>query len=264
MTYNCIAFEVVNRVARLTLNEPETRNALGSSGIVDEIVSVLDELPTRSDVSVLVITGAGKAFCAGGNVKEMRDRTGMFSGTAAEIERSYRTGIQRIPLAMQRLDLPVIAAINGPAVGAGCDLAMMCDLRIGSPLAMFGESFVNLGLIPGDGGAWFLPRRIGHQRAALMTYTGRLISAEQALDWGLLLELVAEEALLPTTLELAAEIAAKPPQALRHAKQLLRAGATTELPEFLEMCASYQAQAHHSDEHAEAVAAFFEKRPGRY
>jgi len=263
MSYNCIKFEIAERVAQLTLNQPENRNALGEE-MVDEIVEVLTELPARADISVLVITGAGKSFCAGGDLKAMRDRTGMFGGSAAEISRQYRVGIQRIPLAMQRLDLPVIAAVNGAAVGAGCDLAMMCDLRIGSPAAKFGESFVNLGLIPGDGGAWFLPRRIGPQRAALMTFTGRMIEAEQALEWQLLLDLVEPDQLLPEALKLAAEIAAKPPEALRNAKRLLRAGATTELPEFLDLCASYQAQAHFSDEHAEAVAAFFEKRPARF
>ena len=141
-------------------------------------------LNCTDDVSVLVLTGDGSAFSSGGNVREMSERSGIFGGSIQQIQDQYRRGIQRIPLAMEAAEVPLIAAINGPAIGAGFDLACMCDLRIGSAAAVMGETFVNLGIIPGDGGAWFLQRLVGYQRAAELTLTGRLVSAQEALALG--------------------------------------------------------------------------------
>ena len=212
-----------------------------------------------------MLTGAGRAFSAGGNLKEMRDRSeGSFAGDVAEVEARYRRGIQHIPLALERIEVPLIAAVNGGAIGAGCDLACMCDIRIGSTRALFGETVVNLGIIPGDGGAWFLQRLIGTQRAAELTFTGRLVEAEEAKELGRLLEVVEPGALLPQVLALAGEIAAKPPQALRYAKRLLKMAQRMELRDFLDLCATFQGISHNSTDHAEAVAAFLEKRPGTY
>ena len=247
-------------VATLTLNRDDVRNALTGTTLAEEIVSVAQWCNTTDSISVLILTGAGSAFSSGGNVKEMQDKNGTFAGTPAEIQNNYRRGIQRIPLALQQLEIPVIAAINGPAIGAGMDLACMCDLRIGSSSALLGETFVNLGIIPGDGGAWFLQRLIGYQRAAELTFTGRLIKADEALSLGILLEVVAPEQLLARARELAAAIAAKPPQAVRLTKRLLKMAQRSDLPDFLDICAAFQAIAHHTEDHAEAVAAFIEKR----
>jgi enoyl-CoA hydratase/carnithine racemase len=194
----------------------------------------------------------------------MHARTADFAGEVAEVEARYRAGIQRIPLALHGAEVAVIAAVNGPAIGAGCDLACMCDIRIGSNAASFGETFVNLGIIPGDGGAWFLQRLLGYQRAAELTLTGRIVDADEALSLGLLLEVVEPQALMPRSLELAHAIAAKPPQALRYAKRLLKLAQRMELADFLDVCATFQGICHNTEDHREAVAAFVERRPPEF
>ena len=240
------------------------RNALTGTTLVDDIIATLDWCNRRPEVSVLILTGAGKAFSAGGNVKQMRDREGLFSGSVLQIQEQYRRGIQQLPLVIQKAEIPLIAAVNGPAIGVGMDLACMCDLRLGSRRALFGETFLNLGIIPGDGGAWFLPRLLGRQRAAELLLTGRLVEADEAREIGLLLEVLADEDLLPRARELAAQIAAKPQQALRLTKRLLTLGQTMALPEFLDVCAGFQGMAHHTADHLEAVNAFLEKRPPKF
>lgn len=257
------------RVAILTLNRDDLRNALTGTALIDDIVDTVTWANRSTEVSVLIITGNGSAFCAGGNIKEMqyRDgdhRTGPFGGSALELEHKYRHGIQRIPLAIHQAEIPIIAAINGPAIGAGCDLACMCDIRIGSERATFGETFVNLGIIPGDGGAWFLQRLIGYQRAAEITLTGRLVHAEEAVQLGLMMEQVPAEQLMQRAMTLASQMAAKPPHALRMSKRLMKQAQRQELPDFLELCAAWQGMLHNTDDHAEAVNAFVEKREGSY
>jgi enoyl-CoA hydratase/carnithine racemase len=212
----------------------------------------------------MVLTGAGAAFSSGGNVREMSERSGIFGGEVQQIQDQYRRGIQRIPLAMEAAEIPLIAAINGPAIGAGFDLACMCDLRLGSAKAVMGETFVNLGIIPGDGGAWFLQRLIGYQRAAELTLTGRLVSAQEALGLGILLEITEPDQLLVRALELAGQIASKPPRAVRMTKRLLKHAQRGALPDFLDLCACFQGMAHHTDDHIEAINAFMEKRAGNY
>ncbi len=256
--------ELTDRVAVLTFQRDDVRNALTGTALVDDIVRTVNWCNENNAVSVLVLTGAGAAFSSGGNVKEMQEKSGTFSGSPAEIQERYRRGIQQIPLAMQRAEMPVIAAINGAAIGAGLDLACMCDLRIGSSNALLGETFINLGIIPGDGGAWFLQRLIGYQRAAEITFSGRLLKADEALQLGILLEVVAPEVLIARTLEIAGKIAAQPPGALRLTKRLMKLAQRSELPDFLEVCASFQAISHHTLDHAEAVSAFMEKRKGKY
>jgi enoyl-CoA hydratase/carnithine racemase len=141
----------------------------------------------------------------------------------------------------------------------------MCDLRIASEQAKFGETFVNLGIVPGDGGAYFLPRAIGSQKAAEMIFTGRLIDAQEALAAGIVLKVVPPDRLMPVALELAAEIASKPPHALRLAKMLYRQGMrATNLRDFLDSCAAFQALCHHTADHLEAVRALLERRHGTY
>ena len=249
-----------NRIATLTLNRDDVRNALTGTALIDDIVSTVDWANRTAEVSALVITGAGAAFSAGGNVKEMKERGGSFAGAVPEVEERYRKGIQQIPLAIHKAEMPVIAAVNGAAIGAGCDLACMCDIRIGSTKAMFGETFVNLGIIPGDGGAWFLQRLIGYQRAAELTFTGRVVKAEEARAIGILLEVVEPERLLARTQEIATAIAEKPPQALRYAKRLMKVAQRMELADFLDLCAVFQGICHNTEDHLEAVGAFLDKR----
>jgi enoyl-CoA hydratase/carnithine racemase len=248
---------VDGRVATLTFNRDDIRNALSGSRIGTELVEVIDWANRSDQVSVLVLTGAGASFSAGGNVKTMRERTAV---PVHQVAKNYRYGIQRIPLALHDCDVPVIAAVNGHAVGAGCDLALMCDLRIGSTAAVFGETFVNLGIIPGDGGSWFLQRVVGYQRAAEMTFTGRMVEAQEAQALGILLEVVAPDELAARANELAQRIARKPPVAIRSAKRLLKLAQRTPLPEYLDLCAAQQALCHKTEDHAEALAAFLEQR----
>ena len=165
-----------------------------------------------------------------------------------------------MPLALFNLEVPVIAAVNGAAIGAGMDLACMCDVRIASEHAKFAESFVKLGIIPGDGGAWLLPRLIGLSRASELSFTGDVIGAQQAVEWGLVSRVVPADKLLEAANDLAAHIAANPPHAVRLTKRLLREAMHTRLDTLLEMAASFQALSHQTDDHREAVAAFLEKR----
>jgi len=253
-----------DRVAVLTFQRDDVRNALTGTGIIDDLVDTVNWANAAADVSVLVITGEGAAFSSGGNVKEMQERSGLFGGTPISIQDQYRRGIQQIPLVMHRAELPIIAAVNGPAVGAGFDLCNMCDIRIASTRAMVGETFINLGITPGDGGAWLLQRLIGYQRAAELTFTGRMVKAEEALQLGIFMEVVEPEALLSRARELAAQMAAKPPLTLRLTKRMMKLAQRADLPDFLDLCASFQALAHHTDDHLEAVNAFLDKRTANY
>lgn len=244
----------------VTLNRPDERNAISETEHSEEIAAMCARVTRDASIRAVVLTGKGKAFCAGGNVKHMRERTGMFAGSPFEIRNRYRTGIQLIPAALYDLEVPVVAAINGPAIGAGLDLACMCDIRVAADTAVFAESFVKLGIVPGDGGAWLLPRVIGMAKASLLTLTGETIDASRALDYGLVTEVVAGEHLLSRALEIASQIAANPGHATRLAKRLLREGQDMKLAPLLELSAAFQALAHHSADHPEAVAAFVEKR----
>lgn len=247
-----------------TLNRPDTRNPISEPDVVDALVAAVDEVNHDHEVRAVILTGAGSAFSSGGNVKHMRDREGMFGGTPAQLRQGYRHGIQRIPLALYRCEVPTIAAVNGQAIGAGCDLALMCDLRVASTRAVFAESFVKVGIIPGDGGAWLLPRAIGNARAAEMAFTGEPIDAQRALEWGLVSQVVEPEELLDAARALAARVVANPPHALRMTKKLLREGQHQSLESLLELSAAMQAVAHHTDDHHEAVAAMLEKRAPRF
>ena len=250
-----------DHVVTLTLNRHETRNAISEQEIVEALVAACDKINKDFSVRAVIITGAGSAFSSGGNVKDMRDKKGMFGGTPEEIRNGYREGIQRIPLAINKLEVPIIAAVNGPAIGAGCDLTMMCDMRIASEKAIFAESFVKVGLIPGDGGAWFLPRVIGPSRANEMAFTGEPVNAEKALAWGMVSQVVAPEELMSAAMNLAKRVAANPPSALRMTKKLIKEGEQLPLESLLEMSATMQALAHQTKDHAEAVNAIIEKRP---
>ncbi|RZJ16187.1 MAG: enoyl-CoA hydratase, partial [Haliea sp.] len=188
------------------------------------------------------------------------DSLGQGLGEPTRSRLAYRNGIQRIPLALQALEVPTIAAVNGPAIGAGCDLATMCDIRIAADIATFAESFIKVGLVPGDGGAWLLPRAVGMSRACEMAFTGDAIDARQALDYGLVSRVVPPDELMAAANELAARIARNPSQALRMTKRLLREGQHTRLDTLLEMSASFQALAHWTSQHEEAVDAFLNKR----
>ncbi|WP_295856660.1 crotonase/enoyl-CoA hydratase family protein [uncultured Xylophilus sp.] len=246
-------------VVTLTMRQPETRNALTGNSAVDEIVAACAAIARDPGVRAVVLTGNDPAFSSGGNVKDMR-RYETEDTDPEKIREEYRHGIQRIPKALYHLDVPVIAAVNGPAIGAGLDLSCMCDIRIASERATFAESFVKVGIVPGDGGAWLLPRVVGMSKASEMAFTGDTLDAAQALACGLVSRVVPHDDLLPEALRLAERIAANPGGVLRMTKRLLREGERSSLETLLEMSAAYQAIAHRSPDHHEAVRAFIEKR----
>lgn len=253
--------QVDQRVAILTLNRDDVRNALTGTALIDDIVTVAEWVNHADDlVSALIVTGAGSAFSSGGNVKDMAERGGDFAGDVAAVAERYRRGIQRIPLAMQQIEVPVIAAINGPAIGAGFDLANMADLRIASERAKFGETFLNLGIIPGDGGAWFMQRQLGYQRAFELTLSGRIVDATEARTLGIVLDVVPPEELMPRAMQLATRFAAQPPKALRLTKRLMKMAQRMELKDFLDVCAVFQGVCHNEPEHLDAVQRFLAKQ----
>ncbi|GHD02103.1 enoyl-CoA hydratase [Pseudorhodoferax aquiterrae] len=247
----------------LTMNQPETRNALTGNTAVDEFMQACDAIRRDTSVRAVIITGTGPVFSSGGNVKDMQR---FFGSTLSPevIREEYRNGIQRIPKALYHLDVPTICAINGPAIGAGLDLTCMCDIRIASENATFAESFVKVGIVPGDGGAWLLPRAVGMSKAAEMAFTGEALNAQQALACGLVSRVVPAEALMAEARALAAKIAANPGGVLRMTKRLLREGQNSTLESLLEMSAGYQAIAHKTADHEEAVRAFIEKRAPKF
>ncbi|CAN7758765.1 crotonase/enoyl-CoA hydratase family protein [Pseudorhodoferax sp. LjRoot39] len=251
-------------VVTVRMDRPDTRNALTEPAQMREITDLCHALRSDREAKVVVLTGNGTAFCAGGNVKDMQSRGGIFAGSPYAVRNSYRDGIQRIPLALYELELPVIAAVNGAAIGAGLDLACMCDIRIASDKAVFAESFARLGIVPGDGGAWLLPRVVGMPKASLMALTGDSIDAAQALAWDLVTQVVPAESLLGEAQALARRIAANPSHALRLTKRLLREGQHMRLDSLLELSAAFQALAHHTEDHHEAVNAFLDKRAPVY
>jgi enoyl-CoA hydratase/carnithine racemase len=247
----------------LTLNRPETRNPITDAETIAAILAALERLEGDPDARVAILTGAGKGFSSGGNINEMKPGGNLNAGTPVQTRRNYKVGVQRLPLAFAALEVPVIAAINGAAIGAGLDLACMCDLRIAAASAKFAESFVKLGLISGDGGAWILPRIVGFSKAAEMALTGDTIDAQEALACGLVSKVVPDGELLNAARALAARIAANPTQAVRMTKRLLWEGLRSDLAPLLEMAAPMQAIAHTTADHAEAVA-FLEKRKPQF
>jgi enoyl-CoA hydratase/carnithine racemase len=256
-----ILYEQEGGVVLLTINLPEVRNAISDAETIDALVEAVERLDADMSVHAAILTGAGTAFSSGGNVKKMGDGGGLADRLPAQTRRHYRHGIQRIPLAFDKLEVPIIAAVNGPAIGAGCDLACMCDIRIAGESARFAESFVKLGIIPGDGGAWLLPRVVGFSKASEMAFTGDPIDAREALACGLVSKVVPDAELLPTARALAERIAANPPHALRMTKRLLREGRQVGLATLLEFSAGLQALAHATADHKEAITAFTGKRP---
>ncbi len=257
-----MTLEIRGPVAVMTLNRPEAMNALGAPGDGDAIAAVCAQVNANLDVRCAVLTGAGRAFSAGGDVKAMKAKTGAFGGGGFSVRDGYRSNIHRLVRALFSLETPLVAAVNGPAIGLGCDIACLADIRLAAAGAKFGVTFLKLGLIPGDGGAWLLPRTVGMSRAAELLFTGDVIDAETAAAWGLVSRVVPGETLMDEAMALAGRIAAQPPHVLRMAKTLLRQGQTASFDTIMEMSAASQAIAHASEDHMEGVNAILERRPG--
>jgi 2-(1,2-epoxy-1,2-dihydrophenyl)acetyl-CoA isomerase len=251
--------EKKNQILWITLNRPEASNAYSTS-MVQALVEVLRHADVDNNIRVMVITGAGKNFCAGGDVKAMKGKTGMFAGESNELRESYQVGIQQIPTAISQLKTPIIAMVNGAAVGAGCDLAAMCDLRVAATEATFAETFARVGLVPGDGGAFFLTRLIGFGKAMEMFLNCKNISADEALKIGLVNQVVLRDELKNKTEELADQLAALPPIALQMTKKAVIHAYQNDLNSHLELMAAYQGITQRSSDHFRALDGMIEKK----
>lgn len=259
-SYEHIRFSINDGIAHLILARPDSFNAFSGTDMLVEICSAVEGLEQNDGARVLLLSAEGKHFSAGGDLQEMRDKKGQFSGGAAELQERYGREIQRLARAFHGLSIPSIAAVQGAAMGTGCNLTYYCDFTLASTQARFCESFVNLGILPGSGGAWFLPRRVGVQRAAELMITGRVIDGREARDIGLALDCVEPDELLPAALALARRIASRPPLAVRGMKVLLRQSLTGSLEDTLALTAAQQAICHGTEDHLTAVQAFLDKK----
>jgi enoyl-CoA hydratase/carnithine racemase len=258
---SALLFEKSGAIVTLTINRPESRNPLGEEGDGALFADTCERVNADRDVRCAILTGAGKAFSAGGNLKAIRERAGAFSGSGVHIREGYRNGIHRIIRSLWNIEMPLIAAVNGPAIGLGNDVACLADIRIAADNAVFAASFLKVGLVPGDGGAWILPRVIGGSRAAELFFTGDSIDAQTALSWGLVSKVVPAMSLMEEARALAHRICRQPPDVLRMTKKLMRESQAASFDAIMEMSAAMQSLAHLTEDHREAVNAFFEKRP---
>ena len=261
---SALLFEKAGAVVTLTINRPESRNPLGEEGDGELFAEAAEKINSDREVRCAILTGAGQSFSAGGNVKAMRERSGAFAGAGVHIRERYRHGIHKIVRSIWGIEVPLIAAVNGHAIGLGNDVACLADMRVAADNAVFGATFLKIGLVPGDGGSWILPRVIGYARAAELIFTADTIDAATALNWGLVSKIVPAASLMDEARALAARICRQPPDVLRMTKKLMREGQMTSFDTIMEMSAAAQALVHLTSDHAEAVAAFFEKRQGEY
>ena len=245
-------------IATITLNRPDARNAW-SEGMLGEMHGALGRATDDQEVRAVILTGAGKSFCAGGDLKSMRDRTGMFEGDTIELRRKYERGLQDITRAFDRFEKPVVAAINGAAIGAGLDLALMCDVRVGSERAKFGSTFASVGLIPGDGGAFLLTRAVGFSRAVELILTARVFDAQEAYDIGLIHAKVEADRVMEVARERAEQIARLPAPAVQMAKVALYRTYTHDAESALQLTAALQSLVQHTQAHQDAVEAMLTK-----
>ena len=255
--FEAILYDVSNHVATITLNRPERLNALNPA-MRNELSDAVVMSGQRDDVRVIVITGAGRGFCSGGDVKAMNERNE--SGAKTDLGETVAPARDRAVLAMRDSPVPIIAAVNGAAAGAGMNVALACDIRIASNTARFGQTFAKRGLHPDWGGTYFLPRLVGMAKACELIFTGKMIDAAEALRLGIVTEVTEPEGLLPKVHELAAEIAAGPPIAIRLARRAMYKNADTSLREALEFETFAQNICRESDDAKEGIRAFVEKR----
>jgi enoyl-CoA hydratase len=252
MAYENIIYEKEDQIAVITFNRPEAMNALNNQTRA-EFAAAVQEVAADDDIKVLILTGSGKAFVAGSDIKEF-NRTTPYAAH----------NIQRLGEMVEKLDKPVIAAVNGFCLGGGCEIAMGCDLIIASEKAKFGQTEINIGIIPGGGGTQRLQRLIGVCRAKELIFTGDIIRAEEADRLGLVNRVVPMEELMPTAKDLAAKIATKSAAALRLAKQAINRGMQTNLESGLRYEYELYSLSLSLEDKAEGVAAFLEKRAPKF
>ena len=257
-----LLFDIKDKIATITLNRPEKLNAF-TNDMIDGYYKALLECRDSDAISVVILTGAGRAFCAGGDVGGM-GADGKDENKPLNAKNRLWHHIQRIPKTLIELDKPIIAAVNGVAVGAGMDLAQMCDMRIAGASARFAESYVKLGIVPGAGGAYFLPRLVGPAKALELLLTGDFVLAEEALRLGLVNHVYPDDELMDKTYELAGRIAANAPVSLQLIKRAMYQSLNIDLRTHLDLISSHMSIARGTDDHVEAIAAFKEKRKANF
>ena len=258
MTYKCLLHDVKGSVATLTLNRPDRLNALGDT-LREDLYDAITKAAADDGIRVLIITGAGRGFCSGGDVKSMSERAQ--APEAQPASDRYAPMRDRVVLAMRDCPKPIIAAVNGPAAGAGMNLALACDMRIASTAAKFSQAFVKRGLPPDWGGTYFLPRIVGVAKACELIFTGESIDATKALELGIVNAVVAPEALLDEAHKLARRIADGPPVAIALAKRAIYRSEQVDLRGALEFETFAQNVCRETEDAKEGIKAFLEKRP---
>jgi 2-(1,2-epoxy-1,2-dihydrophenyl)acetyl-CoA isomerase len=261
MSYKCLLYDVQDGIAILTMNRPERLNALGDT-LRDDLYAAIVRASSDLDVRAIILTGAGRGFCSGGDVKAMNEAKER--GQTRPLLDKVAPLRDRVVLAMRDAPQPIIAAVNGPAAGAGMNVALACDIRIASTTAKFGETFVNRGLHVDWGGTYFLPRLVGMAKACELIFTGRVIEAEEALALGIVSQVVPLEELLPTALALARAIADGPPIAIRLAKRALYHNQDVDLRAALEFETYAQNICAETADAQEGIRAFVDKRTPRF
>lgn len=265
MNYEAILYDVSDGVATITLNKPERLNAFDDQ-MLREWADAIHQADRDQDVRVVIITGAGRGFCSGMNVAAEAGGRGVLrtESTVATRRQSLRNSVHPIPRALIQLEKPYIAAINGAAAGAGMDMASMADIRFAASTARMGMTYVRMGLIPGDGGCWSLPRIVGTAKALDLIWTGRLISAQEALEIGYVSAVYEPDELMPKTRELALQIAKGPATAIQLAKKLVYRSANVPFDEHLDMAQAAMFIAQSTEDAREGPRAFVEKREPQF
>ncbi|TCG06183.1 2-(1,2-epoxy-1,2-dihydrophenyl)acetyl-CoA isomerase [Paraburkholderia steynii] len=260
MTYEAIGVDIdaATRVATVTLNRPDKLNSF-TRAMHQELRAALDEVEAAG-ARALILTGAGRGFCAGQDLADLDFTPGAMTDLGDLIDKHFNPLIRRL----QALPLPVIAAVNGTAAGAGANLALACDLVLAARSASFIQAFVKIGLVPDSGGTWFLPQRVGMARAMGLAITGDKLSADKAESWGLIWKAVDDAELQRTATQLAAQLAQQPTRAIAAIKQAMRSSATQTLDQQLDLERDMQRELGASHDYAEGVRAFIEKRAPRF
>jgi enoyl-CoA hydratase/carnithine racemase len=265
MVFEQIIYEKGDGVAIITLNRPERMNAF-TPQMIREWAQALERARTDPEVRAVIVTGAGRGFCAGADLRG--DSALLVAGegppSSAERRNWLRDGVHAVPRAVALLDKPYIAAVNGPAVGAGMDMASMCDIRIASETARFSMAYVRIGIIPGDGGCYFLPRIVGVAKALELIWTGDFIDAQEALRLGYVSQVVPPDELVPSARDFARRLAEGPAVAIQLAKRLVYRGLDATLLEALEEASQAMAIAQSTEDAREGPLAYVEKRPPKF
>lgn len=260
-----LLFEVNDHIATITLNRPEAYNAF-SDEMITEWIKALETVRDSDDIRVVIVKGNGKSFCAGGDIKAMQAGDGFFhseedlSSTGLARKNSLWKKIQRIPLLLEEIDKPVIAQVHGFAMGAGLDMALMCDIRITAKSTKISESYINVAIVPGDGGAYYLPKLIGIDQALDMFWTARVLTADEAKEKGVVTFVVEDDELEAYTLNYAKQLASRPATTLQFIKRAVYQSQRMDLRSALDYISSQMAIVTELDDFKEGVSAVVEKR----